>query len=91
MSRRTGLLPGQASTTLVTTGIFAVSRNPLYVGFTGLHLGLALVLGSLWALAALPLALLAVLWGAILPEEAYLAGKFGAEYADDRSKVRRWL
>lgn len=91
LSRRTGLLPGQATTTLVTTGVYRLSRNPLYVGFAGLHLGLGLALGSVWALAALPVAVLAVTWGAILPEEAYLAQRFGAEYADYRNKVRRWL
>lgn len=91
LSRRTALLPGGATTTLVTTGIYRVSRNPLYVGFAVLYAGLGLVLGSVWALALLPVAILAVLWGAILPEEAYLARKFGADYDAYRQRVRRWL
>lgn len=91
LSRRTALLPGSPTTTLVVTGPFALSRNPLYVGFVLLHGGLALVLGSVWALAALPVAILAVLWGAILPEEAYLARKFGRDYAQYRARVRRWI
>lgn len=91
LRRHTGLLPGQPTTALVTTGPFRVSRNPLYVGFAALHLGAALALHSPWALVALPVAVLAVLWGAILPEEAYLARKFGAAYAEYCGKVRRWL
>lgn len=89
--RRTAILPGAPTTSLITTGPFRMSRNPLYVGFTVLHASLALLLGSLWALAALPVAILAVLWGAILPEEAYLAGKFGSAYDDYRRRVRRWI
>lgn len=87
----TALLPGSPTTSLVTTGPFRLSRNPLYVGFTVLHAGLALALGSTWALAGLPVAVLAVLWGAILPEEAYLQEKFGPVYKAYRARVRRWL
>jgi protein-S-isoprenylcysteine O-methyltransferase Ste14 len=88
---RTAILPGGATTTLLTTGPFAISRNPLYVGFIGWHLALGLLLGSVWALVGLPIAILAVLWGAILPEESYLAQKFGSVYEDYRKRVRRWV
>lgn len=91
LRRRTGLLPGRPTTALITTGPFRLSRNPLYVGFVLLHVAFALLLGSVWALVGLPVAVLAVWWGAIAPEEAYLAAKFGEEYAAYRSRVRRWL
>ena len=88
---RTALLPGGATTTVIDDGPFAWSRNPLYVGLLVLSAGVALVAGSTWALAALPLEWALLRWGAVLPEERYLAGKFGETYTDYCSRVRRWL
>lgn len=87
----TGLLPGQATTTLVEEGPYRVSRNPLYVGLIAAYLGLALLAPSVWALALVPVAVLLLLWGSIWPEEAYLRRRFGAAYADYTRRVRRWL
>jgi len=89
--RRTALLPGGATTSVIDTGPFARSRNPLYVGLLALSAGLALLAGSLWALVALPLEWALLRWGAVLPEERYLAAKFGPAYADYTARVRRWL
>jgi protein-S-isoprenylcysteine O-methyltransferase Ste14 len=88
---RTALLPGGATTSVIDNGPFARSRNPLYVGLLALSAGLALLAGSLWALAAVPLEWALLRWGAILPEERYLAAKFGPAYASYRGRVRRWL
>jgi protein-S-isoprenylcysteine O-methyltransferase Ste14 len=88
---RTGLLPGQPSTTILDVGPFARSRNPLYVGLLVASAGVALLAGSLWALVALPLEWALLRWGAVLPEEEYLGATFGDTYADYRTRVRRWL
>jgi protein-S-isoprenylcysteine O-methyltransferase Ste14 len=88
---RTALLPGAASTTVIDSGPFARSRNPLYVGLLVGSAGVALLAGSLWALIALPLEWVLLRWGAVVPEEHYLAAKFGAAYADYTGRVRRWL
>ena len=88
---RTALLPGDETTVVIDHGPFARSRNPLYVGLLVGSAGLALLLGSLWALVALPLEWALLRWGAVLPEERYLAAKFGATYADYTDRVRRWL
>lgn len=88
---RTALLPGGATTSVIASGPFALSRNPLYVGLLALSAGLALLAGSLWALVALPLEWALLRWGAVLPEERYLSAKFGPAYDDYRSRVRRWL
>ncbi len=88
---RTALLPGGATTTVIDHGPFAWSRNPLYVGLLVLSAGVALVAGSTWALVALPVEWALLRWGAILPEERYLAAKFGATYTDYCRRVRRWL
>lgn len=87
----TGLLPGQATTRVMDSGPFAVSRNPLYLGLLVLHAGLALLTPSFWALVLLPVAAGLLHWGAILPEEKLLAGTFGAAYDDYARRVRRWL
>jgi protein-S-isoprenylcysteine O-methyltransferase Ste14 len=88
---RTALLPGGATTTVISTGPFAWSRNPLYVGLLVLSAGLALLAASAWALVALPVAWALLRWGAVLPEERYLSDKFGSEYAGYLARVRRWV
>jgi protein-S-isoprenylcysteine O-methyltransferase Ste14 len=88
---RTGLLPGQSTSTLLERGPFRVSRNPLYVGLIVLDLGLALVGRSFWAVVLLPVGIIALWWGAILSEERYLRSTFGAEYESYQRRVRRWL
>ncbi len=88
---RTALLPGGATRTILDTGPFAVSRNPLYVGLVALDVGLALLAGSAWALLLVPVGVAALVWGAILPEERYLTAVFGAEYEAYRARVHRWL
>lgn len=88
---RTALLPGGATRRLIDHGPFRVSRNPLYLGLIALDLGLALLGPSSWALLSVPVGVAALRWGAILPEERYLAARFGPEYAAYRARVRRWL
>ena len=92
MSRhRTALLPGGPTRTVIDSGPFARSRNPLYLGLLAGAGGVALLAGSLWALVALPLEWALLRWGAVVPEERYLAAKFGDAYAEYTSRVPRWL
>ena len=88
---RTGLLPGQVTSTLMVRGPFACSRNPLYVGLLVLYLGLCLLLPTFWGLVLAPLAVVLVDWGAIRPEERFLRQRFGAAYDTYARDVRRWL
>jgi protein-S-isoprenylcysteine O-methyltransferase Ste14 len=88
---RTGLLPGQATATLMVEGPFARSRNPLYVGLLALDAGLCLLLPTAWGLLLLPVAVLLLEWGAIRPEERFLSRSFGTAYDDYARRVRRWL
>jgi protein-S-isoprenylcysteine O-methyltransferase Ste14 len=88
---RTALLPGGATTTLIESGPFARSRNPLYLGLLAAAAGVALLAGSLWALIALPLEWALLRSGAVVSEESYLAAKFGATYTRYASRVPRWL
>jgi protein-S-isoprenylcysteine O-methyltransferase Ste14 len=88
---RTALLPGSATRTVIDSGPFARSRNPLYLGLLAGAAGVALLAGSLWALIALPLEWALLRWGAVVPEEHYLAAKFGVAYTEYTSRVPRWL
>ena len=87
----TGLLPGQATSSMIEEGPYRLSRNPLYVGLLAFYLGVALLLPSFWALVLFPLAVLLILWGAIIPEERFLHDRFGAPYDEYAARVRRWL
>lgn len=89
--KKTGVAPWTPATTLVTEGVYRVTRNPMYLGMTLLYLGLALGLGLMWALALLPVVVAIVDRFVIRREEAYLDRKFGAAYGDYRASVRRWI
>jgi protein-S-isoprenylcysteine O-methyltransferase Ste14 len=74
---------------LVTWGPYAISRNPMYVGWGLLHLGAALTIGSAWMAATLPLAA-AWIHRQVLQEEHQLRSAFGEEFAN-RTTVARYL
>ena len=88
---RTTVLPDQQAAHLVTNGAFALSRNPMYLGFTLLLLGAALAFGTLWLILAGVIAALTVQQLAIIPEERALDLRFGKRYRDYSRKVRRWF
>lgn len=75
---------------LVTSGPYSFSRNPMYVGWTLLHLGTGLVRHNAWTLAALPVAAAAV-HRQVLREEASLAASFGGAFAEYRRAVPRYV
>jgi protein-S-isoprenylcysteine O-methyltransferase Ste14 len=88
---QTALEPWKPASTLVTGGIFRLSRNPIYLGFLIILAALGLYRDSPWIVGmALPLwAVLRV--GVVAREEVYLARRFGAEYRAYCGRVRRWL
>jgi len=76
---------------IVQTGPYRFTRNPIYLAFTLLHLGVALSVNSLWLLAMLLLTLVVMSYGVIAREERYLERRFGDEYRRYKRSVRRWL
>ena len=81
----------EAASSLVVTGVYRVTRNPMYVGLGVLLLAWAVFLWSAWALVG-PLAFVAYISRfQISPEERVLAKLFGAEYVAYKARVRRWL
>lgn len=87
----TNINPLQPATSLVITGPFRFSRNPLYLSLTLLFAGLSLIANNLWGLIALVPVLVILHFGVILREERYLEAKFSESYRQYCSQVRRWL
>lgn len=86
----TPLKPEKAST-LVVSGLYHVSRNPMYLGMLILLIGWALWLANPAALILPPVFVLYLTVFQIKPEEAALSEKFGSDYEAYRGRVRRWI
>lgn len=84
-------LKPETATSLVTSGVYRVSRNPMYVGFASFLLAWAACLAAPVALAGVLVFVLYIDRFQIVPEERALAALFGAGFADYRAGVRRWL
>lgn len=88
---RNTIVPIRPATSLQTTGIYAITRNPMYVGLLSLYIGLACMIGSWWNFILLPVVVVVVNVLVIRKEEKYLEREFGGEYREYRGKVRRWI
>lgn len=87
----TTIKPFERTHTLVASGPYRFTRNPMYLGMVAMLLGAALALGTPgpWLAAA---ALAATLhFRFVRHEERALAASLGAPYEDYRRRVRRWL
>jgi protein-S-isoprenylcysteine O-methyltransferase Ste14 len=79
------------TTVIVRTGPYRFSRNPIYLAFSLLQLGIAIWANSLWLLATLVGAVALIHYVVIQREEQYLERRFGGQYLDYKAYVRRWL
>ena len=91
--RRAGthVIPTRPATTVVDTGPYRFTRNPMYLGLTLLYLAVTLLTNALWTLLLLPVVLLVMQRTVIDREERYLERKFGEEYRRYKARVRRWI
>jgi protein-S-isoprenylcysteine O-methyltransferase Ste14 len=80
-----------ATSSLVTSGPFRFTRNPMYLSLLLYLLAWAVYLSSMWALLLVPMFMLYINEFQIKPEERALSSLFGPEYAAYRERVRRWL
>jgi len=87
----TSVEPWHPTTAVVTTGVYGLSRNPIYLGMALGQAGIAIAGASIGALVMLVPAVLFIQFYVIAREERYLEAKFGTEYEDYRARVRRWL
>lgn len=88
---KTSIIPVRPTTTIVVTGPYRFTRNPMYLGFALGYAGASLLWNACWPVILFPVALIAVRRLAIDREERYLERKFGGEYLAYRARVRRWL
>jgi protein-S-isoprenylcysteine O-methyltransferase Ste14 len=88
---RTAIEPWKPTTAIVTSGVYAWSRNPIYVAFCLITSGIGLASVNVWMVFSTVPAALLVYSLAIKKEEQYLQQKFGDEYLQYQRRVRRWL
>jgi protein-S-isoprenylcysteine O-methyltransferase Ste14 len=85
-------VPGnRPTTTIVRTGPYRWSRNPIYLAFSLLQLGAALWVNSLWLVVTLIPAVALMSFVVIPREEQYLETRFPSDYLSYKASVRRWL
>lgn len=88
---KTHIEPWKPTSAIIATGIYAYSRNPIYMAFCLVPIGVGIITNSLWILFSFLPSVLLVYFMAIKKEEAYLEEKFGEEYLQYKNSVRRWI
>lgn len=88
---KTTVTPFAESSMLVTNGMYRISRNPMYLGFILILIGVAIMMRSLTPFAVIPAFLVLIGKRFVTIEEQMLAEKFGAQYTAYTKKTRRWL
>ena len=88
---RTTLDPYHPVSSIVTSGVYGFSRNPIYFGFLLMVIGIPLNAGTYWGIILAPIFILLCNKLVIEHEESYLEKKFGEIYTSYKSRVRRWL
>ncbi len=83
--------PRQPVTAFVVEGPYRFTRNPIYLGFLLIYLGITLIVGTVWGIIASPFLVRTVTDAVIHMEEKYLDEKFGETYREYRSRVRQWI
>ncbi len=81
---------GEPTNSLVVSGPYRFSRNPIYLGMVCLLLGIGIWANSLWFIGLAAITIVLLNWGVISREEHYLERKIGAEYSAYKGRTRRW-
>lgn len=83
--------PYKITTSLIETGPYRLTRNPMCLQMVLVCIGFAVLLANLWILLLTPVCALVLHFPAILPAEKYLEPKFGDDYLAYKTRVRRWI
>jgi protein-S-isoprenylcysteine O-methyltransferase Ste14 len=87
----TEVKPFKPSSLVVDRGPFRLSRHPMYLGFLGILLGVAVLAGTTLPLLVVPVMFVLFSVRFVLPEEQHMEEQFGEAYRSYRARVRRWL
>lgn len=88
---RTTVVPHRAPRALITTGIYRLTRNPIYLGDALILAGLCLIWDAVPSLLLVPAFLAVIAARFVRPEEARLRAAFGPDYAAWSARTRRWI
>ncbi len=83
--------PGLSTSKIVTTGVFSVSRNPLYLGGIFILAGISFAFNLPWVLILLIPSIIICYYILVVPEERYLLARFGEQYQAYAMAVHRWI
>jgi protein-S-isoprenylcysteine O-methyltransferase Ste14 len=83
--------PYKPTGTIVDSGTYGFTRNPLYTGLLLIVLAVAIGTDDAWLWLSFVALFLLLHFGVVKPEELYLSGKFGSRYDEYRRSVRRWI
>ncbi len=81
----------EETSSLVTNGVFRITRNPMYLGLLLLLIGWVMFLGNVFGIAVLFVFVAYITRFQISPEERIMSSKFGQAYTDYCRHVRRWI
>ena len=87
----TTVKPFEESTALLTSGVFRISRNPMYLGYELILIGIAIMLRSLAPYVVIPVFVALMNRVFIRVEEQMLEEKFGVAWSEYGQEVRRWI
>lgn len=90
-NHKTTVMPTKTANRLVTSGPFAISRNPIYLSNTMICFALAFIFANAWFIVGGLVAAFATHHLAILREERHLEARFGTAWRHYAKKVRRWI
>ena len=89
--KKTSLVPIKPTHSLVRSGAYGLSRNPMYLGLLSTYTGVSLIQHRWWPILLIPVVIVVINGLVIRKEELYLARTFGEEYESYKRDVRRWV
>lgn len=91
LKAKTSPNPHRPTNALVFDATYRFTRNPMYLGMLISYSGLSIFFQNPWFVLFLPFLVWLFTTWVIIPEEKYLESKFGKEYLDFKTRVRRWI
>jgi protein-S-isoprenylcysteine O-methyltransferase Ste14 len=90
-NNKTPFDPAKSTVKIAREGSYRFSRNPMYLALLLVLCGIAALICSIWLISAIPILFILFGYLAVRPEEKYLETKFGKDYLDYKTSVRRWI